>query len=130
MIYLFIANSIVFIHGLFIVFAVTGGFIVWRWPKIIFLHIPALLWGIWIELSHGICPLTPLEKQFRGLAGEAGYDFGFIEHYLLPVIYPEGLTHDTQFLLAAILATINLLAYIIVIKRYRQRRIDSNPFYP
>lgn len=123
MIYLFIANCIVLIHGLFIVFAVSGGFIAWRWPKIIFLHIPALLWGLWIEISHGICPLTPLENHFRGLAGEAGYGFGFIEHYLLPVIYPAELTHDTQFLLAAILAAINLLAYGVLIKQ----RISRHP---
>lgn len=120
MLYSALANTTVLIHGLFIVFVILGGFLSWHWPKCVFLHIPALLWGLWIELSHGICPLTPLEKHFRQRAGEAGYANGFIEHYLLPVIYPPGLTHHTQYLLALILAGINLLAYVIYIKRHHQ----------
>ena len=129
MIYAALANFTVLIHGLFIVFVIVGGILAWRWPKLVWLHIPALLWGLWIEISHGICPLTPLEKQFRQLAGEAGYAHGFIEHYLLPIIYPAGLTHDTQYLLAAILAAINVLAYGVLIKRHNTRhsRAGRNP---
>jgi len=118
MLYALLTNLTVLIHGLFIVFVIFGGILAWRWPQLVWLHIPALAWGLWIEISHGICPLTPLENHFRGLAGEAGYAHGFIEHYLLPIIYPAGLTHDTQYLLAAILAAINLLAYSVLIKRH------------
>jgi hypothetical protein len=125
MINLFIANAIVLLHGLFILFAIFGGFLAWRWRKIIFLHIPALCWGIWIELSHGICPLTPLENTYRHLAGEAGYEHGFIEHYLLPIIYPTNLTADLQYIFAAVLTTINILAYGLLIKRYRLITLSS-----
>lgn len=123
--YHLLANLTVLIHGLFIVFVISGGLLAWRWPKLVWMHLPALAWGLWIEISHSICPLTPLEKQFRQLAGEAGYDSGFIEHYLLPIIYPAGLTHDTQYLLAAILAAINLLAYGVLIKRRSTRHSSA-----
>ena len=76
-----------------------------------FAHIPALAWGLWIELSGKICPLTPLENHLRALAGQAGYSGGFVEHYVIPVLYPPGLTRHTQWVLAAVLFFTNTIAY-------------------
>ena len=94
----------------------------WR-LRCAWLHLPALAWAAWIELSHGICPLTPLENHFRHQAGEAGYSGGFIEHYLLPVIYPPGLEPVDQVSLAALLVVMNLALYAAVIVRWRRRKV-------
>ena len=118
----FAANAVVVFHLGFILFAIFGGWLVlwrmrWAW-----LHLPAWAWGAWIELSHGICPLTPLENHFRALAGEAGYGGGFIDHYLIPVIYPAGLEPTDQVALAAMLLTMNAALYTGAILRMRRRR--------
>jgi len=116
------ANFILVFHLGFIAFAVFGGWLVlWR-ARCAWLHLPAWAWAIWIELSHGICPLTPLENHFRHQAGEAGYSGGFIEHYLLPVIYPPGLEPADQVSLAAVLLTMNLALYAAAIVRWRRAR--------
>ena len=88
----FAADAVMLIHFAFIAFALLGSFLVlWkRW--VVWLHLPALAWGAWIEASGNICPLTPLENRYRALAGESTYGEGFISHYLTPLIYPEGLT--------------------------------------
>lgn len=115
------ADGVLVLHLAFILWAVFGGLaVLWRrW--MLWAHLPALAWGIWIELSHGICPLTPLENYFRDRAGQAGYDGGFIEHYLVTLIYPAGLTPGHQFWLAFALVTINVVIYGIVWRRWRQR---------
>ena len=115
------ADAIVVFHLGFIAFAIFGGWLVlwrisWAW-----LHLPACGWAIWIELSHGICPLTPLENHFRHLAGDAGYSGGFIEHYILPVIYPPGLEPADQVSLAAVLVTMNVALYVAAFVRWRRR---------
>ncbi|MGH8219615.1 MAG: DUF2784 domain-containing protein [Steroidobacteraceae bacterium] len=106
-----LADILVLAHLAFVAFVVAGGFLTWRWRPAALAHLPALAWGTWIELSGNICPLTPLENHLRALAGEAGYSGGFIEHYLLPVLYPPGLTRHTQGVLAAVLLVINGVAY-------------------
>jgi len=106
-----LADAIVLVHLAFVVFVVAGGFLAWRWRFAWIAHLPALTWGLWIELSGAICPLTPLENRLRELAGEAGYPGGFVEHYVLPVLYPHGLTVHIQRLLAAALAAVNVIAY-------------------
>jgi hypothetical protein len=118
----FAANAVVLFHLGFILFAVFGGWLVlyrlrWAW-----LHAPAWAWGVWIEVSHGICPLTPLENHFRALAGEAGYSGGFIEHYLIPVIYPAGLEPVDQVALATVLLIMNAALYAGAMLRLRRRR--------
>jgi hypothetical protein len=115
------ADAVMAAHFLFIAFALLGSFLVlWRrW--ILGLHLPALAWGVYIELSGNICPLTPLENHFRALAGEGAYYGGFIVHYLGPVIYPEGLTRSGQFLAFAILVAMNLIGYGLVWSRRRRR---------
>lgn len=117
-----LADAVVLLHGLFIVFAVAGGLLVLRWPRLAWLHLPAAVWGVLVELNHWMCPLTPLENRLRRAAGEAGYDGGFIEHYLIPLIYPAGLTPQVQLWLGGGVLLINLAVYLQVVRRARRRR--------
>lgn len=116
-----LADAVLLLHGLFIAWAVLGGIAVLRWPKLAWAHLPAAAWGVWIEWSGGICPLTPLEQRLRSAAGEAGYSGGFIEHYLAAAIYPQGLTRETQFVLGALVLAVNAVIYGVVIARGRRR---------
>ena len=106
-----LADAVLVVHASFILFAVVGSLLwwVWRWGPVI--HLPALAWAVYIEWTHGICPLTTLEIVLRDRAGEAGYTTSFIEHYLVPVIYPSGLTATMQTGLAIALLALNLLLY-------------------
>ena len=114
----FAADGVMLLHFCFIAFALAGSFLILRWPKVIFLHIPALAWGVWIEASGNLCPLTPLENHFRELAGQSTYGEGFITHYLGPVIYPAGLTRSAQFMILAVLIAVNLAGYgLVIVKR-------------
>lgn len=117
------ADVLVLVHLAFIVFVVLGGLLVaWR-ARIAWLHLPAAAWGAWIEASGAICPLTPWENRLRRLAGESGYPGGFVEHYLIPVVYPAGLTPALQAWLALAVVAVNLLVYVAVIAlRLRRRR--------
>lgn len=118
--YTIAADAVMLFHFCFIVFALLGSFVVLRWFRVIWLHLPALAWGAWIEASGDICPLTPLENHFRALAGQGTYGEGFITHYLGPIIYPAGLTRSTQFMLLGILVAVNLVGYGLVIRLRRQ----------
>lgn len=120
--YALAADAVVAFHFLFIVFALLGSFLVlWR-RGFLWLHLPALAWGIWIEASGRICPLTPLENHYRELAGQTTYGEGFITHYLGPVIYPAGLTRGTQFMIMGILVAVNLVGYALVARSWRRAR--------
>ena len=114
-----LADALVVVHFAFTAFVVFGGFLTWRWPRIAWVHLPALAWGCWIELSHAICPLTPLENHWRHLAGGAGYSGGFLAHYLVRVLYPSGLTWHIQYELAAGLLVLNVVAYLGLMRRRR-----------
>ena len=116
------ADAVLLLHLGFILFVLLGGVLAVRWRWAPLLHLPAVAWGVYIELSGGLCPLTPLENRLRIAAGEAGYSGGFIEHYLLALIYPAGLTQDVQYVLAAIVVGVNALAYGWVWRRRRRRR--------
>jgi hypothetical protein len=120
--YAFLADALVVLHLLFVVFVMTGGFLLRRWPTLIWLHLPAVLWGAYIEFSGGICPLTPLENQLLAWAGETGYSGGFVEHYLLPILYPENLTAPIQWLLGGCVVVVNLLAYGLAYRDWARRR--------
>jgi hypothetical protein len=113
------ADALVMLHLAFIVFTVFGSLLVLWHRRLASLHLPALAWGLWIELSHGICPLTPIENRLREQAGEAGYSGGFIEHYLIPLIYPAGLQPVHQLLLALLLGTFNVVVYGLAVLRRR-----------
>lgn len=118
--YALAADAVLALHALFILFAALGGLLAaWRrWWAL--LHLPAAAWAAWIELSGGICPLTPLENHFRRLAGGTPYAGGFIERYLLPLVYPPGLTPEVQWLLAAVLIALNVAIYAWVLRRARR----------
>jgi len=115
------ADAVMAFHFLFIVFALMGSLLVLWKARVAWLHLPALAWGIWIEASGRICPLTPLENHFRELAGQTTYGEGFITHYLGPVIYPTGLTRGTQFTIIGILIAVNLVGYTMVLRSRRSR---------
>ena len=118
-----LADGLVGIHFAFTVFVIFGGFLTWRWPRLVFLHLPALAWGVWVEVSATLCPLTPFENHLRHLAGESGYTGGFLAHYLVAVLYPPGLTWRIQWLLAAVLLTLNAVAYGRLLWRSREPRV-------
>jgi hypothetical protein len=105
------ADALVLLHLAFILFALLGGLLVHRWPRVAWLHVPAVAWGALIEFNHWICPLTPLEQRLRLAAGEGGYRGGFVEHYLLPLIYPDGLTPEVQIALGLSVLGVNVLVY-------------------
>ena len=122
MLYRVAADLLVLIHLAFILFVVAGGFSVFKWPWMAVLHVPAAIWGVLIEFSGWICPLTPWENQLRSLAGQEGYAGGFIEHYILQLVYPPDLTREIQFFLGAAVMMINLLIYAVVLFRLMRRR--------
>jgi Protein of Unknown function (DUF2784) len=119
MTYHLLANAILVVHALFIVFAVLGGLtVLWRrW--MLPLHLASALWATVVVVMGWICPLTPLEQRFRLAAGQAGYSGGFIEHYLLSAIYPDGLTRNVQVVLGMCVVVVNVLVYRIVWLRRR-----------
>lgn len=121
----FLADAVVLIHILFVVYAIAGGLLVLKWKFTIFLHIPVLLWGTMVEAAGWICPLTPLENRLRIEAGQAGYSGGFVENYLLPVLYPDGLTRSDQVVLALSLVTVNVVIYTLVTRKLTQKRTGS-----
>lgn len=88
-----------------------GGFLAWRWRRVAWVHVPAALWGALIEFMGWVCPLTPLENRFRAVAGDAGYQGGFIERYLIPVMYPEDWTLGLRIVLGSLVVAVNLVAY-------------------
>ena len=111
------ADLVVAVHFLFVVFVVLGGLLALRWPKVAYLHLPAAVWGAAIEFAGWICPLTPLEKWLRRQGGSTGYSGDFVEHYILPVLYPSALTREIQLLLGCIVIAINLAIYGYVLRR-------------
>ena len=122
MIYSLLADAVMLVHLSFVVFAVAGGLLVLKWLRLAWLHIPAVCWAIWIEYSGFICPLTPLEQSLRQRAGEASYSGGFITHYLGPVLYPEGLTREMQWWIAAFVLVLNLVVYLLVFIAWKKKK--------
>lgn len=112
-----LADVLVVLHLLFVSFVGLGGFLVLCRPWVAWLHLPAAAWGVGIELTGRICPLTPLEQALRRRAGESAYQGDFVSHYLLPVLYPHGLTRHAQLGLAALVVALNLVIYAVVLRR-------------
>ena len=121
MLWRILADALLVLHMAFIAFVVLGGLLVLRWPRLAWLHVPIALWGAAIEFGSWICPLTPLEKRLRQLGGEAGYDGGFIDHYLMSAIYPQGLTRWHQLVAGLLVVAINAAVYVLLWRRRRQR---------
>lgn len=124
MLALIAADTVLLLHLTFIAFALFGSLLAFRWHWILYIQLPAAVWGIFVELTGRLCPLTYLENHFRARAGQDGYSESFVEHYLLPIIYPSGLTRDIQFVLAAVVLAVNAVIYgILVWQHFRQTRI-------
>jgi Protein of Unknown function (DUF2784) len=119
------ADALLIVHGAFILFAVFGGFAALRWPRVVWLHLPCALWAGLVVGMGWICPLTPLEQQLRTAAGGQGYHGGFIEHYLMAAIYPDGLTRGVQIALALGVLLVNAIAYGLLIKQRRARSANN-----
>jgi hypothetical protein len=115
------ADAIVLLHFAFIVFVLFGAWCVLRWKWVAWLHVPAFVWGAAVEFLGAVCPLTPLEQRLRALAGEGAYRGGFVEHYILPVMYPAGLTATVQFGLGIFVVVLNVAIYAFAIARLRRR---------
>lgn len=126
MLYTFLADALVLLHLTFIVFVVAGGLLLLKWPGLVWIHLPAAVWGAVVEFQGWICPLTPLEVHLRQLAGERGYPGGFIDNYVLALMYPEGLTGEIQVVLGAMVVLVNLLIYAAVWRR-RRRVVQAFP---
>lgn len=121
-----LADAVLVLHFGFVAFVVAGGLLVARWPKLAWLHLPAAVWGAIVEFAGWICPLTPLENRLRARAGLAGYSGDFVEHYLLPLIYPARLTTRTQLLLGLLVVIVNVLLYAVVVARVRRRSAQKS----
>lgn len=120
--YRFLADFVVVIHLVFVIFVVMGSIttIWWRW--VLWIHVPAVLWAVWIEISSGICPLTPLENWLRLKTGRGGYQGDFVENYFLPVLYPAGLTRNMQILLGALVIFINVALYGYIFFQHKSKK--------
>ena len=109
--YRLLADLVLLLHLAFVLFVVAGGLLVLRWPRMAWLHLPAAVWGAVVEFTGWICPLTPLENALRAMAGAEAYDSGFIQHYILPLLYPAALTGDIQLVLGMIVIGMNVVLY-------------------
>ncbi len=124
MVYRLLADLVLLAHLAFIVFVVLGGLLALRWPRAAWAHLPCAAYGTAIEVWGWICPLTPLENRLRRLGGEQGYPGGFVEHYLVPIVYPYPgeLPRGTALALAATAVAVNAAVYAWVLRRARRRR--------
>ena len=123
--YALLADFIVVAHLAFVAFVVAGGLLVWRWPRLAWLHMPAAAWGVVVELGGWVCPLTPAELWLRARSGETGYAGDFVARYLLPVLYPEALTRPIQVFLGLTVVVINAAVYLAIWRR--RMRDDGDP---
>jgi hypothetical protein len=115
---------VVFVHLAFVVFATVGGMLALRWPRVAWVHLPAAAWAAYVEFAGQLCPLTPLEQTLRRRAGLEQYSGDFVANYILPVLYPLGLTRDAQLIIGGFVVAINVVAYAFVL---RARRTQKKP---
>jgi hypothetical protein len=120
MLYNSLADLIVVLHSLFVLFVMLGGFLVLWKSSVAWCHIPAVFWAASIEFFGWICPLTPLENMLREKGGAAGYDTGFVEHYIVPILYPASLTRQVQINFGIIVLSINIGLYFFVLHSLRK----------
>lgn len=116
------ADVVVLVHVGFVVFVVLGGLLVARWPRLAWVHVPAAAWGVFIEFSGWICPLTPLENYLRQRGASPAYEGEFIEHYILPLLYPATLTTRVQIWLGSLALVVNLAVYWRIVRARSRSR--------
>ena len=121
MFYSVAADFLVIMHLLFIIFVVAGGFTIVRWRWMVLLHVPAAIWGAFVEIKGLLCPLTPWENSLRQLAGEKGYPESFIEHYIIPLIYPAELSQHMLIIMGVMVIAINLCVYTFILYRITRK---------
>jgi hypothetical protein len=121
MIWRVLADLVVGLHLAFVVFVVLGGLLVLRWPRLALVHLPVAVYGALIEWIGWVCPLTPLENLLRREAGGAGYEGGFVEHYIVPLLYPGQLPDAAQLVLGGVVVVVNVIVYSLVWRR----RVES-----
>ena len=126
MVYHALSNLVLIAHLAFVLFVVLGGFLVLKWKSLAWVHVPAFLWGALIELAGWVCPLTPLENWLRQKSGGLVYRTGFIEHYILPLLYPATLTRSSQIFLGLLVLSVNLGLYGWILWRTAQRKARGN----
>jgi hypothetical protein len=124
MLYRWLADAVLLLHFAFVLFVVFGGLLAFRWPRVAYVHVPIALYGVTIELLGFVCPLTPLEIWLRRHGGQAGYEGGFIEHYITAALYPTGLTREIQYALAGLVFAINAIVYLLLWRRRRASQVS------
>jgi len=117
MVFRILADATVVLHLAFVLFVVLGGVLVARWPRVAWGHLPAMGWGAWVEFAGWVCPLTPLENWLRKQSGGSVYTAGFIEHYLVPVLYPSSLSPELQWAMGGVVLVVNAVVYFFVLRR-------------
>ena len=122
MLYRLAADLALVTHVAFIILVVAGALVAFRYAWFAWIHVPAAFWGVFVELTGRICPLTTVENFFRTRAGQEGYAVSFVEHYIFPVIYPAGLTRDVQLMLAGLVVAVNVIIYATILLRQRTVR--------
>ena len=122
MLYRGLADLVLVVHFTFVLFVILGGLLVLKWPRVAWVHVPIAIYGAVIEFVGFICPLTPLELSLRRRGGEAGYEGGFIEHYITSALYPTGLTREIQLALGVGVLVLNAIVYTVVVRRRRPAR--------
>lgn len=115
----FLADLTVIVHLAFVLFVIFGGLLVLQWRRISWLHLPAAVWGAWIEFAGWPCPLTPLENWLRERGGRPAYTSSFVERYIIPTLYPDSLSREVQWLLGGLVVLVNGLVYLVVLRRRR-----------
>ena len=125
MLYRTLADGLVLFHVAFVLFVALGGLLVLRWKRLAWVHVPCAIWGTLVEFGGWICPVTPLEVRLRVLGGEEGYTGGFIENYILPLLYPVELTRAHQIGLGTLVLAANLLAYGLVVRKLGRRKEEG-----
>ena len=117
MLFRLLADLTVIVHAAFVAFVVLGGWLALRWPAVTWVHVPAVLWAIWVEWAGQVCPLTPLENWLRARGGGEVYTSSFVDRYLMPALYPDALTPAWQWRLGALVLLVNLAVYAVVLWR-------------
>lgn len=125
MFYTLAADAVVLLHLGFVLFVVAGGLLVFRWRRVALLHLPAVVWAVLLEFRGWLCPLTPLELSLRASGGQAGYSGGFVEYYILPVLYPAELDSTLQIALGIFVIVINVAVYGWLLWRLKYRSMNS-----